>query len=397
MREKYNLIQELQKKNEELVGDKRLSLVGQTDFPGGNNVTRGTMNEKHISQHLVIDNPEFPIMYDGKENIRGRYSSFYTKTKKTEKVVAICKKYNERMKGKAYYGLVFTYCPEDDAYHVYERKEIENLTENFGFSYNNDYLDLLEVGETIPANTVLSKSTSYDDTMNASVGVNGRIMYVVHPALQDDAIIISKSFAKRMVANDITVKTIPLNENTILLNKYGKDGEYQGLPNIGDFIYDGILAVTRTVKESRMFSDMRDASLRNPNMQGDTIFYCSGGSEVIDINVYVNSNDPKVNKVTKQYLSYYTDAKWFYSQVYKTCKDIIKRGASHVDQEIHRWMRKSMNYLDTQAKWAFNDNIFSNAIIEITLRKREQLKVGRKITGEQTCRCKTWLIAGIAC
>ena len=53
-----------------------------------------------------------------------------------------------------------------------------------------------------------------------------------------------------------------------------------------------------------------------------------------------------------------------------------------MDQEIHRWMRKAMNYLDTQAKWAFNDNIFSNAIIEITLRKREQLKVGRKITGE---------------
>ena len=155
--------------------------------------------------------------------------------------------------------------------------------------------------------------------------------------------------------------------------------------------------MTRTVKESRMFSDLRDASLKNPNHQSDTVFYCTGGSEVIDIKIYQNKVDPKVNKVTKQYLSYYTDAKWFYSKVYRTCKEIVKSGSKHIDQNIHRWMRQAMNYLDDQAKWAFNDNIFSNCIIELLLRKREPLKVGRKITGKQTCRCKTWLIAGIAC
>ena len=58
VREKYNLIQELEKKSAELVGKKRLALVGQGDFPGANNVMRGTMNIKHHVQHLTIDSPE---------------------------------------------------------------------------------------------------------------------------------------------------------------------------------------------------------------------------------------------------------------------------------------------------------------------------------------------------
>lgn len=381
MREKYNLIQELQKKNEELKGKKKLALVGQGDFTGGNNVMRGTMNIKHHTQHLAIDSPEFPFFYDGKENITGEYSSFYSRTDKEYKIINIVKKYDELMKGKTYNALYFLYCKDDDSYTVVERKEVENLTESFGFNYKNDYLDAAQVGEIIPKDTTLYSSTSYDENGNVSIGVNGRILYAVHPGVQDDAIIVSESFAKRMVAANVTSKTIPINENTVLLNLYGEDGEYRGLPNIGDVITNGIVAATRNVKESRMFSDMRDVSLKNINQQGDQIFYCEGDCEVVDINVYCNNPNIKVNKVNKQLIEYYNDARWFYTEVYKTCKQIIKSGSKNIDKEINRWMRKAMNYLDTQALWAFNDNIFSNLMVEILLRKKEPLKVGRKIVG----------------
>ena len=216
IREKYNLIYELQKKNEELVGKKKLSLIGQGDFPGSNNVMRGTMNIKHHSQHLTIEEPEFPFLYEGKENVAGENSSFYTRTDKKYEIIEICKKYEELMKGKSYIALYFLHCKEDNSYIVVERKEVENLTENYGFSYKNDYLDNAEIGEEIPAGTVLTSSTSYDEYGNASIGVNGRILYAVHPAVQDDAIIISESFAKRMVCDTITTKTIPVNEHYIL-------------------------------------------------------------------------------------------------------------------------------------------------------------------------------------
>lgn len=393
MREKHNTIQELQKKNQELVGKKRLALVGQGDFQGGNNVMRATMNSKHNTQHLAIDNPEFPFFYDGKENVSGKYSSFYQQAPEDMEVIAICKKYNERLKGKVNIALYFMYAPGSDSYYIFERNEVENLTENFGFEYNNDYLDQCSVGDKVPKDTVLSASTSYDAYMNVSRGVNGRILYAVHPAVQDDAIIVSESFAKRMVTNLVSVKAIPINENTLLLNLYGKDGEYQGLPNIGDVIHNGILAATRTVKETRMFSDLRDASLQNINHQSDTVFYCDGESEVVDINVYCNNPNLKLNKVTRQLLTYYNDARWFYTEVYKVCKMIIHSGAKYIDPEINHWMRRAMNYLDTQALWAFNDNIFKNLMVEVLVRKKEPIKLGRKIVGRhgnKTVSCSVW-------
>ena len=390
-REKYNLVYELQKKNEELVGKKKLSLIGQGDFAGGNNVMRSTMNIKHHTQHLAIDNPEFPFVYDGKENLVGEHSSFYTKTDKEYEIINIVKKYNELLKGKCYIALYFLHCKKDDSYIVVERKEVEDLTENFGFEYNNEYLDNAEVGDIIPEGTMLTSSTSYDEYDNVSIGVNGRILYAVHPAVQDDAIIFSKSFAERLVTNNVTSKTIPINENTLLLNLYGKDGEYVGLPNIGDKITNGIIAATRTVKETRMFSDLRDSSLKHINTQTDQIFY--GDGEIIDINIYCNNPNLKMNKVNKQLIEYYNDAKWFYTEVYKTCKKIIKSGSKNIDKEIHHWMRLAMNYLDTQAVWAFNDNVFSNLMVEILIRKKEPVKIGRKVVGRhgnKTVVCSIW-------
>lgn len=391
MREKYNLIQELQKKNKELVGDAKLSMIGQGDFAGANNVMRGTMNIKHHTQHLAIDNPEFPFIFDGKENVTGENSSYYTKTNKEYKVIDICKKYEGLLKGHCYVALYFLYCKDDDSYKLVERDEVENLTENFGFSYNNTFLDQAEKGDEIPAGTVIRSSSSYDQYGNVGMGINGRILYAVHPAVQDDAIIVSESFAKRMVTNNVQMKTAQIGENTIMLNLYGKNGEYQGLPNIGDKITNGIVMATRTIKESRMFSDMRDISLRNINSQSDTIIY--GEGEVVDINVYCNNPDIKENKVNKQIIQYYNDEKWFYSQVYQACSKITNSGSKNIDQEIYRWKRLAMNYLDTQAIWSYNDNVFSNVMVEILMRKRDQAKVGRKITGRhgnKTVICSIW-------
>jgi len=341
MREKYNLIQELQKKTEELQGVKKLSLLGQGDFVGASSTTRSTMNVKHRSQALTVTNPEFPFIYDGKENITGEYSSFHTKTKKNYVVYDICKKYEELLKGKCNMALYFLHCLDDDSFIVVERKSVENLTENFGFEYKTDVIDQLEKGEKIPKGTMLCSSTSYDDSENIGTGVNGRILYGVHPGVQDDAIIISESFAKKMVVNNVSLKTIPINNNTILLNLYGDKDNHQGLPNIGDVIDNGILAATRTVGEVRMFSDLRDISLQTINSQSDQIYY--GEGEVIDIDVYVNNPNLTSNKVTKQLVQYYNDARWFYTKVYKVCNNIIKSGSKSISSEIYRWKRKAMN------------------------------------------------------
>ena len=378
--EKYNLINELIKKQSELKGEDKISMIGQGDFPGANNIMRSAMNIKHHTQHLAITEPEFPFFYDGKENVMGQYSSFYKKADKNYKVIKIVKKYDELLKGKCFEALYFLYSKEDDSYTVIERKEVENLTENYGFEYKNDFLDLCEEGDIVKKDQLIYSSTSYDDNMNTSIGVNARILYAPHPYVQDDAFIVSESFVKRMCSDYISLKTIPIPDNTILLNLYGDDSEYKGLPNIGDYVKNEIVAVTRSIKENRMFSDLRDNSLQTINLQSDQIFY--GDGEVIDINVYCNNPNIKINKVNKQFMQYYNDARWYYSEVYKVCKEIINSGSKNIDNNINRWMKKAMNYLDTQSVWAYNDNIFPNIMIEIMIRKREPIKIGRKIVGE---------------
>lgn len=380
MREKYNLINELQKKNADLTERKKLALVGQGDFTGGNNVMRGTMNIKHHTQHLTIMDPEFPFLYDGKENVTGLNSSYIDIADKDYKVIGICKKYTELMKGKPYYSLYFLYNEEYDEYKVCERKEVENLTENFGFTYNNEYLDSLEEGDKISKGTRIFSSTSYDEYNNTGIGVNARLIHAIHPNVQDDATIISESFAKRMMSNNIISITIPLDNDMILLNKYGDEEHYQGLPNIGDNIHDHILCAVRPIKENRIFSDLRDASLFHINEQLDQVYYGSG--EVVDINIYCNRPNMEVNKINKQIVQYYNDAKWFYTQVYKIANKITKSGSKNIDKEIYRWKRLAMNYLDTEAVWAFNDNVFNNIMIEILLRKIEPISIGKKIVGE---------------
>ena len=379
MREKMNLIQELKLKDAELSGKKKLAMVGQGDFPGKSSLMRTTMNIKHHTQHLVIDNPEFPYIFNGNENLIGANSSFYYKTDKTYKVIAIIKKYNELLKGKTYNALYFLYSKDDDSYRIIERKECEDLTEKFGFDYKNDYLDNSEEGDIIPSNTVLYTSTSYDDDMNVSIGVNARILYAVDPYVQDDAIKISESFAKRMISNNITTITIPVNDNTIFINLYGDEENYQGLPNIGDHVTNGIIAGTRSVKETRMFSDLRDISLTSINFSSDQVYY--GDGEIVDINVYSNNPKMKTNNLNRQLVQYHNDLKFFYSQVYRTCKKIINSGSRSIDRDINYWMRKAINFLDEDAKWAFNDNVFSNMMVEIQLRQKTPIKIGRKITG----------------
>lgn len=377
-REKYNLIHELMKKNEELKGKKRLALVGQGSFPGGNNVMRGTMNNKHMTQHLTIENPEFPFFFDGKENVLGENSSFHTIADKEYEIVDIIKKYDELLKGKSKMALYFLHAKEDDSYILIERKEVENLSENFGFGYNNEYLDLCEVGDIIPVDTKIVASTSYDDYGNVSLGINGRVMNGIHPAVQDDAIILAESFAKRGVINIVNEIKMNISKDTILLNMYGKNGEYQGLPNIGDMISNGICTATRTVKETRMFSDLRDAALQDINFETDNVYYIEGdNNEVVDINVYCNNPNMKVHKVNKILMQYYIDCKWFYTKVYKTCKKIVKSGSKKIDSEINRWMRLAINYLDTTAQWSFE----ADMMIEILIRRKEPIKVGRKVVG----------------
>lgn len=379
MREKFTLIKSLQDRAKEL-GDNKLPLVGTADFTAANNIMRQTMNIKHKVQHLAINEPEFPMLFDGKENVEGKYSTYYTEAKKKYKVIDIIKKYDQRFKGNVKFALMFLYNEDDDEYRVVERREVENLSEHFGFKYNNEYFDACQVGDIIDEGDIIAKSPSYMDDELVGCGVNGRIVFATDPWVQDDAICISESFAKRMSVTDVTSLSIPVNDDTILLNLYGDNEHYRPLPDIGERVKGGIVCASRILRPQKMFSDFRDSMLSTINLQSDSIFY--GDGVVVDINVYCNNKKISTNRTNKQVLDYLQESKYFYSKVYRRCKAIMNQHPKNVDREIGHWLRLAINNLDEDAIWAFNDNTFSNIMIEILLANETFLNLGRKIVGE---------------
>ena len=77
---------------------------------------------------------------------------------------------------------------------VVERKEVEDLTENFGFQYRNEFIDELEEGDTVDKDSVLFKSSSYDNDMNYRFGKNAVVMYTLDPYTSEDAAVVRKGF-----------------------------------------------------------------------------------------------------------------------------------------------------------------------------------------------------------
>ena len=225
MREKSNLLRELAEKDKELEGSN--SILGMTVLsqPGYMNSMRAVMNTSHDKQFVDLLNPEFPSYFTNAENVVGKYSSGYKKLKHTSTVYKKIGKFDKLLNGHPYFGLVFMVDEVNKSFSVVHRKELENLTEVFGYQYKNDVIDALEEGEEVPKGTILYRSTSYDEDMNYGYGINVPFMYVSAPQTCEDAAIVSRSLANRMTSIEVKSYKIDINDNHYLLNLYGDDDE----------------------------------------------------------------------------------------------------------------------------------------------------------------------------
>ena len=135
--QKFNLKEELVKADEKYSGS--TSLVGMSSLTQARyiNSTRTQMFTSHLKQFLNLTNPEFPRVFTNAENVVGKYSSAYKKTKAELEVVAKIEKYGDILE-KPYIYHLFVFDKKKEKYRVITRKEVEeNLTEDFSFHYNN--------------------------------------------------------------------------------------------------------------------------------------------------------------------------------------------------------------------------------------------------------------------
>jgi DNA-directed RNA polymerase beta subunit len=349
--------------------------------PGYISSSRNIMFTSHLRQFVNLLHPDFPKIFTNYENIVGKYSTGYYKAKNNLKIIdKICKFHDNNNDDHIY--LLFTYDKENDFYDVIQKRIVEDLTEKFGFEYNNEGMDERDIGDKINEGEVLYKTTSYDDDMNYCYGKNVKILYLLENYTIEDAIICSRSFAdKNMCSKEVETVKVSLNDNDILCNLYGNNDEYKCFPDINEYVKDKILCAKRRIHNNQLLYDLKKSNLKKINYMSDILSFIEG--RVVDINIYCNKplDEIEDNNFNKQLLKYLKMQKEFYIKVYERCKQIIESGSKY-SKEVNFYFQKAKNILDDNYKWKEEDNsVFSNMVLEFLVERTIGLSVGQKITG----------------
>ena len=371
---KYNLKDELLAADERLKGS--LSLLGMTmlSSPTYNNSMRSVMFTSHLKQLCNLIKPDFPGFFTNGENTVGAHNSAYKKTKHDMTVFRKIAKYGDLVENPFVY-ILFVFDEKTRTYDVWERKDAENLTEVFGYEYNNEIIDELSEGDLIPENTVVYKSRSYDEYMNYGYGKNVKLMYSLDPYTSEDACVCSESLAKNMTSIEINKVPIGVNQNDILLNIYGTEDHYKPFPDLGEYS-NGDVAIKRTIITTQMLNDFKDNALQK-DQDSDVNYYKYG--RVVDIDIYCNNPDLVEDPFTEQIFKYLRSQTEYYTEIKETCEEIFAMGAKYT-HNLDYLYKRACEHLDTKKAWK-DDTVFGNLSIEITLKSQIGLQIGQKLTG----------------
>ena len=259
---KYNLKDELLDADERLTGS--LGMMGPTmlTFPGYINSMRSVMWTAHQKQLENLENPDLPGIFTGGETVVGKHSSGYLELKHDSSVYRIIKKFDDIVENP-FISKIFIFDEKKKQFDVIERNEVEDLTEVYGFSYNNEVIDNLHEGDYLEKGTVLYKSKSYDEDMNYGYGKNLKVMYGLDPYTSEDGCVISESCSRKMNSIETFKVPVGINQNDFLLNMYGNQDNYKPFPDIGEYS-NGEIAIKRTMSEEQLFVDFKDSSLQTP-------------------------------------------------------------------------------------------------------------------------------------
>lgn len=343
--------------------------------------SRTIMTTGHLKQMMTLLNPEFPKVFTEYENMVGKYSTSIHRAKRNWRVIGKSYKFED---GNHLYTL-FVKDDDSEYYDVIQKKIVEDLTEKFGFKYNNERLDEIQVGDYIDKDEVLFKSTSYDEYNNYRFGLNATFGYVADVYTTEDAIKVSETFAKRMSCVEVETVKVSINDNDILLNLYGDENEYKCFPDIGEYIHDKVICATRRINNDQIFYDFKESNLRKINFGEDVLCVENAkGGQIVDIRVYSNKplEEMEQNEYHAQLNKYYKNELRYYKEVVDLTEYVVKDNKPH-SRNFNYIYKKSKDILNPEVKWCEQQSKkpFSNIVLEFTVMRVTPLKKGSKITG----------------
>ena len=194
----------------------------------------------------------------------------------------------------------------------------------------------------------------------------------------EDGIQISQSAALKLASPLISKIQIPLNDNDIILNLYGNDSEYLGIPYVGEKVKDGIIcAIRRENLDDSLYTQSRE--MLKKILMSDTKYLASGDVEVIDLDIYSNNPDTLRDRHSNNQLNYYYEDKQRYIyEIIHTVETMKSKGYTNLSYDLEEL------YINAKREFAgtefIKDKTYSGTTIEITILERNIPQVGDKIS-----------------
>ena len=341
------------------------------------NASRLIMVNHNLPHVVSIKDPEMPLVPTGFEDSLAQFSSMLDQTDANYEIVA-------KFEKNAYNYVLIGFDKKHKRYHAWKRTELEEHSEGFATRYKNSYIDSLEIGDTVPKGTYIKKSESFDKYMNYQYGRNLNTVYMVSTKVYEDGILIMNGAERMLNTFRSYTINISLSDNEVLLNWYGDDDTYQGIPLVGEKTRKGHLAIVRQIDGATAPFSLKKRRLQQIE-RGDREIYANG--RVIDINILYNKDRDKLNDSPANRLiaDMYDEQQQYYKKLYKYMIGIVDGaddgGYSYTD-EFTIICEEAHGFVDASAYFADNnDNVFGNMQIQVQLMDEEPLVVGSKLVG----------------
>lgn len=339
-------------------------------FKPANSGSRALLSSVHVEHFMVLTYGETPLVQTGYETEFGTHSTSYIVADHPYKIVAKFNKFS--FSGNHYYLILQNL--DTGEFDYVERVGYRYNTESYGYLWDNHRIDNFKVGDVIESGEIVKTSIGFDEYGNKKNGVNLVTMYLSCAQNMEDSVIISESAASKLETTLIKNTSIMINDNDILLNLYGTDGNYKTFPDIGEYVRNGMFCAIRRVENKDILFSL-SATRQKDIMLSDRPILLDG--MVCDIDVYSNSPDTLNNSVyNSQLYKYYLEKMNLCRQINEYVGEIAMN--NKLSYELEKFYARCRDTV--LGKEYYKEKQFNNVILEVTIAQALPMDCGDKLS-----------------
>jgi len=357
---------------------------------------RAAMFAANLPQAVIVNGCEAPRISTGYENKFRDYSFNNMRRENDARIIDIVPQFAlhtgaSPIKTNPSQTVIY----EDLKTGVVEYFEITEYTAcNAGFGYRNKKINRFNLrrGNMLPKDMAFTEPISHDKETYA-MGVNANVAFMTHPAVVQDAFVISDRLADKCEHYAINTTKINLTKDSIPLNIFGTGDAIKAMPDVGEQVGDtGLIMCVRELDDNTYLVNTTEEALSTPQPLHDDLFAAPTGATILDIKVYCPNNVyrqlSKNPGAYAQLLKYQEQQHVYYDTIVSIYYDLIRNKAK-IGPKLANLVTRAMNLQSakhSQGQTQFKlqdrrDNKIEFMQVHVTYGYNRKVSLGSKLVG----------------